>query len=189
MRLWDNERQFEVNYSKFGLIPSMFMFQFLFLAINVVNGNFEHDIVSKIQMLHSKTELGTFYELLNVSENASLREIKKQFRRLNREKNPFPGKLNDMEYTDLLMTAFSVLTNHRSKYDAVLANSKYIFASHEYNFKNNKLMLVMATISIILMIDFLIFIRNYFMYVAIPTKNRKGAAPRMICWEIIHKLF
>lgn len=87
------------------------------------------------------------------------------------------------------MTAFSVLTNHRSKYDAVLANSKYIFASHKHNFKNNKLVLVMATISVIVMVDFLIFIRNYFMYVAIPAKNRKGTAPRMICWEITRKLF
>lgn len=167
----------------------MFVFQFLFLAISIVRSDFEHDIVSKIQMLHSKTELGTFYELLNVSENASLREIKKQFRKLNREKNPFPEKLNDMEYTDLLMTAFSVLTNHRSKYDAVLANSKYIFASHKHNFKNNKLVLVMATISVIVMVDFLIFVRNYFMYVAIPAKNRKGTVPRMIFWEIARKLF
>ncbi|EED42882.1 dnaJ-class molecular chaperone [Enterocytozoon bieneusi H348] len=131
----------------------MFVFQFLFLAISIVRSDFEHDIVSKIQMLHSKTELGTFYELLNVSENASLREIKKQFRKLNREKNPFPEKLNDMEYTNLLMTAFSVLTNHRSKYDAVLANSN-IYLPVITQFQKHKLVLVMATISVIIMGDF-----------------------------------
>ncbi|ORD94169.1 hypothetical protein ECANGB1_1060 [Enterospora canceri] len=148
----------------------------------------QHDILVKIDMLHKKTGVSTFYELFNVRKDASMTQINHVFRKANKSQvNPYKGKLSDSEYKSLIMTAYSTLKNHREKYDGVLANGKMIFINHKKNFKTNSLTLILFGIITIVLVDFSVFIRNYLKYTAMPKKRRK-AMPRMFIYSAYAKI-
>lgn len=147
-----------------------------------------HDIMVKIDLLHSKTNCRTFYELFNVSENASIHTITKAFRVANKQTNPYAPKLSNTEHRDLIMTAYGTLKNHREAYDHVLGNSKHLFINHKENYKNGKLTVVMFSIVAIVAVDLGIFVRNYFVYQAGVTKQKKDI-PRMYLYSLFRKVF
>ncbi|KAL6120884.1 hypothetical protein NUSPORA_02305 [Nucleospora cyclopteri] len=168
---------------KFFSTPMIF---FLFFCFAFAFEFQTHDMLEKIKLLHSKTSASTFYELLNVSQNATSHKITQAFRKATRGTCPYKG-MSDAEYKKLVLTAYTVLRDHREDYDFVLGNGRMLFLNDKRNFCNNKGILILSLIFALIAVDFSIFIRRYLIYASLPPKKLKQF-PNMYVYKLYKKI-
>lgn len=120
-------------------------------------------IIERVKHLHSRTGYSTFYELLNLCENASLASIKKAYRKLQRSA-PING-MSRLEYENLLSSTLSTLTGLRKEYDNFLKNSRYIFLDKKENYRNHAFLLLFVFVILLFFIDGLVYLLRYLRYI------------------------
>lgn len=94
----------------------MFLFIIQVLSINMTD---VQSITKSIEDLQKKTKFKTFYELFNVSENASISQIKTNFRRLIKSSDTLDMPRD--EYETLVTMGYQILLNNKQEYGYLLS--------------------------------------------------------------------
>ncbi|KAF7683406.1 hypothetical protein TCON_1384 [Astathelohania contejeani] len=100
---------------------------FIFYILNIFCSQRDYNnVISAIQSLHQNTSFHTFYELFDLPENASKKQIRKQYARLIKMDDPFSSPtLSHAQKESLLTQGYNILKDQREAYDMLLANKYY----------------------------------------------------------------
>lgn len=137
------------------------MLLFVFLALGLCT-DVIWSLKEKTKDLHRLTGLSTFYELFNLSENASPQQIRRAFKRLRR--SAVPSQISKKDYDNLLSSGLTILENSREHYDMLLKNSKFMYMDEKGNFKNHFFLVLFAAFVGLVFVDGLFYIFRYLQF-------------------------
>lgn len=146
----------------------MFLF---FLVLCLCAESYVPDIKSKNEILHKLTSFTTYYGLFGVSEKASLSEINKSFRRLNKAEPP--SNLNASQYKELIMNGYNILNNFRKAYDDFLMDSRFYYIDDPVNYKNYFAVTLLAITFGFFVLDFIVYAVRYLRYIENTNSAKK----------------
>lgn len=132
------------------------------LALAICNYDAISMLKSASDLLHRLTGLSTFYDFVDVKEDAAIDQIKKALRKF-RKAAP-PGNLTKEQYEELIMKAYTILTSYRRTYDEFLRDSKFYYLGRVENYKNNAMIIFAAIVCFFVLLDFLYFVYDSFKY-------------------------
>ncbi|KAG0437299.1 hypothetical protein DMUE_3775 [Dictyocoela muelleri] len=145
---------------------------FYIVQIISINMNEVQSITKSIDDLQRKTKFKTYYELFNISENATIPQIKKNFRRLLKSKDTL--NLSREEYETIITTGYQILLNNKKEYNYLLSLKFIDFLKQNYYVY--LLSSVALSIFIFLIVDLaIIFIKSIKIKIQAQKMNKKDA--------------
>lgn len=129
-----------------------------------------------VKRLHDAGKYVSFYEFLDLKENASESQIKKAIRKARKTK--LLTNMSKDEYASLINSIYTSLTTLRKEYDYFLRTSNYYFLDAKQNYKNYVPLLCFVMILFVLFLDGLVYLIRYLKYINEAEKYREKKAKK-----------